>query len=134
MENVVFAPKPLETYQIIDWQIEIHESRSKKDKKLGKITYIYQPKEYENIYKRFQVYMWLCFSDYYDGFAVTIARQKWKQISNDPFPQTVDEFMEAEFLEPYQVVVDMNGKYPDLKEVITYDYVVGEIEDDEIPF
>lgn len=133
MESVVFTKGPPEVYDVQDWTIGIHTSR-KSGKDLGKITYSFQ----ESPYKLGQVFMWLCLPDYYSGFAVDQSRKRWGQISNDPFPETVDDFMSAAFLEPTQIVVDMNDRFPELKEVIvddsTFSFAGLTGADDEIPF
>ena len=82
--------------------------------------------------------MFLCFPDFYSGYAVQASQKKWQQISDDPFPESVDDFQEKQIYVPVKVQVDINGKYPDLKavEVTTTEflYSVPEFEDDEIPF
>jgi len=134
MKNVEFSaivPADPVIYAVIDWNIEVHTSK-KSGKELGKITYIYQ----ETAYKPGQVFLWLCFPDNYSGFAVQKARKTWETISNDPFPMSVDEFMESNFKNPTNILVDINGRYPEIQEVVAED---AEIEfamsyDDEIPF
>ncbi len=114
MESVIFTKSPPEEKEIIAWGIEEHESKKNK-KLLGKVTYQF----YETDYKIGKVYMWLCFEDYYQGFAVQKAEEKWPMISKGPFPKSVDEFMESTFMTPVKMLVDMNGKFPDLISVET---------------
>ncbi|RLB94816.1 MAG: hypothetical protein DRH26_00005, partial [Deltaproteobacteria bacterium] len=154
MEKVEFGfiiPSEPEWYPVIDWSIEIHTSR-KNGKNLGKVTFIYPETEY----KTGRVFMWLCFADHYSGFAVSMAKDRWSEISHDTFPISVEDFMESHFDNPIKILLDINGKYPELKEVFSkwveieknyYDpdddvvvveqenaFVVPAFEDDEIPF
>lgn len=125
----VFTVADPEIYEVIDWEIEPHTSRNS-GKELGKITYYYR----ESIYKRSQVFLWLCLPDNYSGFAVQKSQERWEQISNDPFPMSVDEFMEASFLEPTHISVDINGQYPQLVEVVCKEVEICLPCDDDIPF
>ena len=112
MESVTFTKSPPTTIKILDWGIEEHQSKKNK-KLLGRVIYNY----YETDYRISKVSMFLCFPDHYSGFAVQMAQEKWAMISNDPFPESVDEFMEATFLEPISVLLDMDGKYPQIVSV-----------------
>jgi hypothetical protein len=145
MESVVFTKSPPTTIKILEWGIEEHQSK-KNQKFLGKVIYKY----HETDYKVGQVYLWLCFSDYYEGFAVQKAQEKWSMISNGPFPTSVDEFIESDFLNPVSILVDFNGKYPNLisvecepAEIVvpvpegSFEYVPPKAEEeylDDIPF
>jgi len=125
MKNVVFIKSPPIEFDIIDWAIEEHESK-KNGKLLGKITFLYSHTEY----KEDKVYMWLCFEDHYQGFAVQKAKEKWSQVSECNFPKSVDEFMNSHFKDLKTITVDLSGKYPELisvgSEVLEYE--------DEVPF
>ena len=125
MKNVVFIKSPPREFDIIDWAIEEHESK-KNGKLLGKITFLYSHTEY----KEDKVYMWLCFEDHYQGFAVQKAKEKWSQVSECNFPKSVDEFMNSHFKDLKTITVDLSGKYPELisvgSEVLEYE--------DEVPF
>jgi len=112
----VIIPSPPEWYDVTDFTINIHESK-KSEKLLGKITYTYK----QTPYKEGRVYMWLCFADFYTGFAVTKAKERWFDVSTDNFPETVDEFMDSDFREPTRILINENGKYPELLEVETTD-------------
>ena len=136
MEAVEFGhilPAEPELYEVMDWTIDIHTSK-KNGKLLGKITYRFQETEYKNS----QVFLWLCFPDYYQGFAVQKAQKTWATISNDTFPLTCDEFLEKNFNEPSHISVDMNGRYPDLKEILCHEvemsFADSDDDFDDIPF
>jgi hypothetical protein len=126
-----FTRSEPEWFDVDDWTAEIHESRKSK-KQLGKITYYFTETEY----RQGRVFMWLCFPDEYDGYAVQQSMKRWESVSKQSFPTSVDEFMSKIFLIPARVLVDMNGKYPELVEVEPSDKedVFVEYEDDEIPF
>lgn len=104
---------PPEEYEVTDFYAEIHTSKGN-GKRLGKISYKFKMSEYS--YKT--AHMWLCFPDEYSGYAVSKSREKWNDISDDPFPETVEDFMDSTLLEPYKIIVDMNGRYPELISVI----------------
>lgn len=133
MKSVVFEKSPPVWKDVIDWEPSFHESK-KNGKTLGRIDYFY----YATDYKRERVSMFLCFPDQYSGYAVTMSRQRWSQVSDGDFPNSIDEFGERRLFVPVRVLVDLNGKYPDLVEVEVDEsqflYPVPEFEDDEIPF
>ena len=145
MEEVVFDPitkSPPVWCAVLDFEIVIHTSK-KNGKKLGKASFAYDSSYIGLKY----VHMWLCFEDEYSGYAVTMGQEKWGQISKDEYPISVEEFVDAIFESPVRVLLDMNGKYPDLIEVESepkeknyYDPgeeipVLNESDfDDEIPF
>jgi len=98
--------------------VEIHESR-KNGKFLGRI-------EFEC--GLFKANLWLCFSDFYEGYAVTKAREKWVMLTDYmPFPNSVEEFSECQNLvAPKKILVTVDTSYPDILEM--------DFGDDEIPF
>jgi hypothetical protein len=95
--------------------------------------------------RREKVTMFLCFPDEYSGFAVKMSEEKWRQISDDPFPRSLDEMFDKIIFVPVKILVDESGKYPNLISVevnrdqflyastddIAAQYADGE---DEIPF
>jgi len=133
MKQVVFEKSPPVWKDVIDWEPYVHES-AKTKKTLGRIDYFY----YATDYKRERVSMFLCFPDQYSGYAVSMSRQKWSQVSDEDFPASVDEFCERRLFIPTRVLVDISGKYPDLVSVEVdesqFVYPVPEFEDDDIPF
>jgi len=130
--GIITASEP-EWYDVDDFETSVHESK-KNGKHLGRLDFFY----YSTEYKKECVSMFLCFPDFYSGYAVQASQKKWQQISDDPFPESVDSFQEKQIYVPVKVQVDINGKYPALKavEVTTTEflYVLPEFEDDEIPF
>ena len=143
MKQVEFKRLSPVWFDVDDVAVEIHESK-KNGKLLGKVIFRY----WEGKYKSANVYLWLCFADYYSGFAVQAAREKWEMISEDEFPATVDEFMEKEIISPSKILLDCNDKYP---EILDFQYQYESFEtfcesqepvthtdydnyDDEIPF
>jgi DNA repair protein RadD len=138
MKNVEFQSSAITVvepkwYDVDDFELSVHESRKNK-KLLGRIHFFFSLTEY----KQDQISMFLCFSDFYSGYAVQASQKKWKQISDDPFPVSVDDFFEREIYIPTRILVDINGKYPDLKQVEVdkskSTYAMPEFEDEEIPF
>ena len=111
LKEVKFQPKERELpkwYDVHDMHVEMHESR-KNGKFLGRI-------EFEC--GLFRANMWLCFSDFYSGYAVTKAREKWEMlVGYVPFPEGVDEFMECQTLvKPKRILVTVDTEYPDILE------------------
>ena len=105
-EKVETAPA---WYNVRDMFIEIHESR-KNGKFLGKI-------EFEC--GLFQANLWLCFSDFYSGYAVTKAKEKWDMLAGHiPFPESVREFVEYQnIVQPKRILVTTHTEYPDILEM-----------------
>ncbi len=63
------------------------------------------------------VSIWLCFADYYNGFAVTQGESKWRKLCGlDPYPANVEIFEErkSELCQPGTILIDRSGKYPEL--------------------
>lgn len=111
-ESSVIIEAPPEWFDVDDWEPSIHTSK-KNNKELGRINYFFN----ETDYKQSRVSMFLCFPDQYSGYAVTMARKKWPQVSDEEFPESVEDFQTKRLYIPTRVLVDTNGRYPDLKEV-----------------
>jgi len=117
---VKFQPKekePPKWYDVHDMSVEMHQSR-KNEKYLGRI-------EFEC--GLFKANLWLCFSDFYSGYAVEKAREKWQMLADYvPFPNTVEELMEYRdtLVTPKRILVTVDTEYPDILE----------FEFDEIPW
>jgi len=86
-------------------------------------------------------YEYLCLPDYYSGFAVEKAKTWWAERTDEPFPETVDEFMflADQLLQPAAILVVKEGKYNRVigcKFVETGDVNAGEIGGyaEEVPF
>ncbi len=128
MQAVTFGYEEQEPvlFDVVDCEIDVHTSQ-KNGKFLGKVTYYYR----ETAYKRGAVFLWLCFPDFYSGFAVERSREKWEQISPSSFPESVEQFMGSNFFKPEHISVIQNGKYPELVEVFVSEETVF---DDEVPF
>jgi len=136
LKEVKFQPKERELpkwYDVHDMHVEMHESR-KNGKFLGRI-------EFEC--GLFRANMWLCFSDFYSGYAVTKAREKWEMlVGYVPFPEGVDEFMECQTLvKPKRILVTVDTEYPDILEFefekTPFDDLMDdplEINDEPLPF
>lgn len=63
---------------------------------------------------------WVCFE--HPGFAGKNARNWWRQRSNAPVPGTVNEALgfiqEIGLLQPAEIIVEIGGQYPEIKEEI----------------
>ena len=133
MKDVVFVKADPVWKEITNWEASIHKSQ-KSGKYLGKIDYFFD----EGVYKQGRASMFLCFPDEYSGYAVTMSKKKWEKISDDEFPDSVDDFFSKRLYGPSRVLVDLNDKYPSLIDVDTdksqFLYPSEELEDDEIPF
>ena len=100
----------------------IHTSKNN-GKQLIKVTYQY---EYISCSE------YLCLPDFYSGFAVEKARAWWKERSDEPFPETVDEFMflSGSLREPTMIKTQDEGKFV---RIVSFSF--DEIEEiDEVPF
>jgi len=109
LKEVKFKPKeqsPPAWYNVHDMFIEIHESR-KNGKFLGRIEFDCG---------LFKANLWLCFSDFYSGYAVTKAEEKWEMlVGYIPFPESVQEFVECQTLaKPKRILVTTHTEYPDI--------------------
>lgn len=106
MKKVDFnkLPDP-EPYDVERVEYEAHESRNS-GKTLIKATYFtgyLNPKFHE----------WICLPDNYDGFAVNQARAWWEERTNEPFPETVEEFLflSDTLMQPARIITVKEGKY-----------------------
>ena len=65
--------------------------------------------------------LWMCFpEDGYTGFAVEKGKALWKKLTfNDNYPRSADAAFDraGEICKPDAVIVDLNGKWPEIKEV-----------------
>lgn len=114
MEDVEFV-KPPPKWIKIDKQIVTEHTGRKSNKRLGRLILI----SGENIYKPTEYSIWFCLPDFYRGYALEQSQKKWAKISENPFPQTVDEFLETEFETIAEVLLDDNGDYPEIKDFRT---------------
>ena len=112
MKEVVFEKADPVWYDITHCEIASHVSKKTK-RKLGKLIIKYE----QTMYHEKTVYVWFCLPDYYTGFAVDKSREKWDMVSDDEFPETIDEFLNADWNEPVRVLVDENNKFPEVIEV-----------------
>jgi len=117
LADVVFAeqkpPEP-ETHNVTGMEISTHDSR-KSGKSLGRIDYLYG----DNIYTPETATLWLCLPDYYAGYAVEKARQKWDMLTADvdlDFPECVEDFEKCapQIPRPSRMVI-VPGDYPEIE-------------------
>lgn len=81
----------------------------------------------------------ICLPDYYSGFAVSKAKAWWQERTDEPFPETVEEFLflADSLAQPAQIIVVKDGKYD---RIIDYHFVEDggvspdELTDMEVPF
>ena len=108
-------PKPNVWHDVLHMSVEMHQSR-KNEKYLGRIIFDYGNHNYP-----IDVSLWLCLSDFYSGFAVEKARQKWEQlVGYYPFPNSVEEFEDYKNLvKPKRILLDENERYP---EIVDYEF------------
>lgn len=128
-------PDP-EEYTVTHVEYHPHESRNT-GKKLIKVEYQC------GINLRFNE--WVCLPDFYEGYAVSKARDWWEDRSDEPFPDSVDEFMflADSLIQPASVVVVQDGKYYRVKKCKFEKWPGGDdefvmadrvVEGDEVPF
>lgn len=109
LKDVSFEKVPPE-WKHIENQERIDHTAKKSGKRLGRLILqgegtAYKPDEYS---------VWFCFADNYGGFAVESSRKKWEKISDDPFPSTVGEFLDAEINQIDKILLDGSGEYPEI--------------------
>jgi DNA repair protein RadD len=115
--------EPPQWYDVHDMYVDIHESR-KNGKFLGRV-------EFEC--GLFRASLWLCFSDFYSGYAVEKAEQKWEMlVGYIPFPNNVQEFAECQtIVKPKRILVTVDTEYPDILDY-EFEEVPWELADDVI--
>ena len=129
MKEVVFEKQPPVWKDVVDYSIKTHKSK-KSGKYLGKIDFYFD----ESIFKRSRVSLFLCFPDEYSGYAVQKSEEKWTMISSDDFPEDVNDFHRKIIDMPKRILIDDNGKFPELLDIETEVMEVDEtFEDYEIP-
>ena len=126
LKEITFKPKeklPPQWYDVHDMYVDIHESR-KNGKFLGRV-------EFEC--GLFRASLWLCFSDFYSGYAVEKAEQKWEMlVGYIPFPNNVQEFAECQtIVKPKRILVTVDTEYPDILDY-EFEEVPWELADDVI--
>lgn len=129
-------PVEPDVYEVRDVEYEIHQSRSS-GRYLIRVSYdcgAFHGRKYE----------YVCLPDYYDGYAVTKARQWWERRSDEPFPETVQEFMflSDSLLMPRYISVVSEGRFEKVVEASFEEFgaepvglPAGQMHDeDEVPF
>ena len=75
--------------------------------------------------------------DYYNGYAVTAGAKRWKEMGGfDPYPTSCEEFerrAENEFVVPMELIVDINGNYPEVKNIIQHEDTGIGLEGEDVP-
>jgi len=136
LKSVLFGSKeikkkqiPFQWYDVDKTEISIHTTKkineeTNKPNRLGKITLHYQ----ENYFSYKKAYIWFCFSDYYEGYAVIESSKRWKQFSHRDFPFHVQEFRKlwGTIRYPTRILVDSNKEYPEIKD---FEFNEDKIED-----
>jgi hypothetical protein len=112
MKDVSFEPDPPVVVRPDEIYMSIHTSKN--GKKLGKCSFICN---------RFRfLAVWFCMEDFYNGYAVSAGAKRWKEMGGfDPYPISCEEFLERaekEFVLPTELIVDDNGEYPEIKQII----------------
>jgi DNA repair protein RadD len=104
-----------------DMECVIHTAR-KTNNLLGRVKLYYG--EMESF-----ISVFLCFEDYYSGFALAAGAKKWVELRgwDENYPASVEEFMAKrhDILKPDWLRIDTSEKYDELVEMIY---------DDEVPF
>jgi hypothetical protein len=56
---------------------------------------------------------WVCLPDFYEGYAVQKAKDWWEQRTNEPFPETCEEFLflADTLISPAEIIVVREGKF-----------------------
>jgi DNA repair protein RadD len=93
-----------------------------------------------DIFYQQSVRLYLMFPDYYDGFAVDRSRDNWEMLSDDPFPDTVEEavFLSANFKQPTEIEYQEKGGFKNVTEMFFEGYEPHSKEflscGDDVPF
>lgn len=116
MVDADYGAQPPVEMKVLDMFVDAHYNKEKQ-KELIRIRL---ELETGQLYKPFiSASLWLCLPDYYSGFAVTKARGLWKEMTSgtEPMPDSVSECLnrKAEILTPDIAVVDISGKWPEVK-------------------
>ena len=127
MKDVSFEPDPPFVVRPAEIYMTIHQSKN--GKQLGKCSFIC------NRFKFLSV--WFCMEDYYNGYAVSAGAKRWKEMGGfDPYPETCEEFerrAENEFVVPMELIVDINGNYPEVKNIIQHEDTGIGLEGEDVP-
>ncbi len=126
------TPKPSECEWMLvnDFVVESHISQ-KSNKTLGKIKF-----EVGSLYRPRIVNEFFCFADKYGGYAVESGTKRWANFSSNPYPKTINEFMQlSNTLEiPVEILVDFSDRWPKIKDYRFTDKNLNFSSDKELPF
>ena len=138
MAEVKFEKKPPIEVEVVDMEADVHQAKSG-NKFLGRVKLYY----HDGIYRGEKfVSVWFCFSDFYSGYAVMKGQERWAEMCDEPYPETIEEFMELRehLIQPSRIALDVSGKYPEIA-MMYFDGIpekqteLQENEDDEdLPF
>lgn len=125
LKEVVFnEPEPVIERKVNSVNYYIHTSRNT-GKELIKVTYQY---DYISCSE------YICLPDYYSGFAVEKARTWWAVRSDEPFPETVEEFMflSGSLKTPSRIETQDEGKFV---RIVSYSFDdKKELDEEENPY
>jgi len=133
LKEVTFEKQPPVTVDVSDFVATVHLKKGS-EKALGKVIFYY---DYSS------VNMFFCFADFYDGYALRAGEDKWRKISDDPYPSSIQEFesIKDSIICPKQLILDVSGKFPEILDMIfdewdgkEYKWKIQDVADDEIPF
>lgn len=112
MVDAQYGAQPPVELEVESWFPSLHKSKEK-GRKLLRLRL-----EMEN---NTSGSLWMCFpEDGYTGFAVEKGKKLWTQLGGKgEYPKSADEAVERtdELLMPLKCLVDLNGKWPEIKEV-----------------
>ena len=112
LTSVVYEEKEPVWYNVSRVYKDVHYNK-KTDKYLGKITINYELNKYQHK----PCYMFICMPDYYDWYPVKMSKEKWEMISDEPFPEDVEEFEASGIKSIDRILLDENKQYPEVKDI-----------------
>lgn len=130
----LFPDIPPTWHDVYDMIVITHKSKS--DKMLGRIDLYYDSQE--SYFRDTRTSIYLCFSDFYSGYAVEKAHTLWQQFSDEAFPENVKEFTDAkdnDYIKmPDKILLDHNEKWPKLLELEFIKQKQESDYEDDLPF
>lgn len=112
MAEVKFEKRPPIEVEVVDMEADVHQAKSG-DKFLGRVKLYY----HDDIYRGEKfVSVWFCFSDFYSGYAVMKGQERWAEMCDEPYPETIEDFvyLREHLIQPSRIALDVSGKYPEI--------------------
>jgi len=110
LKTVEFNEKPEPKWLTVTQMTVTQHTSKKNGKKLLKIAL-----DLDVLTRVSRAYVWICFSDFYEGYAVERGEETWLKLSFDPFPEDVitGAWLAEDFKQPKRIYasIEANGFY-----------------------